>query len=180
MTEYITEYPHLCDKCNATIRSVAASVIPLGPDDEASDPEAPCNYVYDHAMFCGGRTCRHGWNVGDVAEYDDQIVTLTRWSSGGGFFDAETFAGETVYPDPEDLEPVREFVAEVETILRNIGELADRIDEAACDICVTETTPLAEKREWDALGSAYEWLSLAGQRVGFAARDVRRYHRAHN
>ena len=53
---YLIDYPHLCTECNNTIASLALAM-PEMPDSIASDPEAPANYAYDNALFCGGRTC---------------------------------------------------------------------------------------------------------------------------
>ena len=50
-----SDYPDLCKKCRSTIDQVAGILIPEGPDTD--DEEAPCNYVYDHGMFCGGHEC---------------------------------------------------------------------------------------------------------------------------
>lgn len=50
------DYPHLCDRCRATIDDVASLVFGEdGPDTD--NEEAPCDYVYDHRMFCGGSEC---------------------------------------------------------------------------------------------------------------------------
>lgn len=47
--EYITDYPHLCDKCQAIVKNVV-DIVAEGADSD--DEEAPINFVYDNAMFC--------------------------------------------------------------------------------------------------------------------------------
>ncbi len=56
--EYLTgkDYPYLCEACRAVI-DTATLTIREAPDTYASDPEGPCNWVYDHRQFCGGREC---------------------------------------------------------------------------------------------------------------------------
>jgi hypothetical protein len=34
-------------------------MVEMGEDTD--DPEAPCNWVYDHRLFCGGHECRADW-----------------------------------------------------------------------------------------------------------------------
>jgi len=57
---YLTgkDYPWLCEECRATVDSVVELVEEYS-DEYSSDDEAPCNFVYDHAMFCGGRECKN-------------------------------------------------------------------------------------------------------------------------
>jgi hypothetical protein len=50
------DYPHLCPKCQAAIDGVAM-LYREGLMEDTDDEEAPCMFVYDHAMFCGGREC---------------------------------------------------------------------------------------------------------------------------
>lgn len=50
------DYPHLCETCRATIDDVASLVFD-GDGPDTDNEEAPCDYVYDHGMFCGGHTC---------------------------------------------------------------------------------------------------------------------------
>jgi len=49
-----SNYPNLCDSCRAMI-SQCVELVMMGPDTD--DTEAPIMFVYDHAMFCGGRQC---------------------------------------------------------------------------------------------------------------------------
>lgn len=53
--KFITDYPNLCQSCQATILAVA-ELLEEGPDTD--DPEAPAMWMYDHALYCGGRQCR--------------------------------------------------------------------------------------------------------------------------
>ncbi len=46
-----SDYPDLCRKCRMTIDQVV-DIVSMGADTD--DEEAPCNFVYDHGMFCGG------------------------------------------------------------------------------------------------------------------------------
>lgn len=49
-------YTHLCEAC----RSVLVTITHAFEEDllgDTDDEEAPCNYMYDHRMFCGGFTC---------------------------------------------------------------------------------------------------------------------------
>ena len=52
------DYPHLCAKCRAAIDAMAL-LYRDGLMEDTDDEEAPCLYVYDHALFCGGRECRN-------------------------------------------------------------------------------------------------------------------------
>ena len=56
--EFLTgkDYPYLCDTCRAAIDSVADAYID-GLMEDTDDEEAPCMYVYDHGMYCGGHEC---------------------------------------------------------------------------------------------------------------------------
>jgi len=49
-----SDYPDLCLKCRMTIDQVV-DIVSMGADTD--DEEAPCNFVYDHGMFCGGHEC---------------------------------------------------------------------------------------------------------------------------
>lgn len=51
------DYPHVCIECRRTISEVAA-MYANGNMPDTDDVEAPCNYVYDNCMFCGGSTCK--------------------------------------------------------------------------------------------------------------------------
>ena len=54
--EYLdgTKYPHLCESCR-TVISQCVELVCMGSDTD--DIEAPCNYAYDHQLFCGGSHC---------------------------------------------------------------------------------------------------------------------------
>lgn len=56
--EYLTgkDYPHLCERCRAAIDDIAA-MFNEGEMADDDDEEAPCMYVYDHRMYCGGGQC---------------------------------------------------------------------------------------------------------------------------
>lgn len=49
-------YPELCDKCKTLLDNIAM-VYKEGEMPDTDDEEAPCNYLYDNSMFCGGRSC---------------------------------------------------------------------------------------------------------------------------
>ena len=49
------DYPHLCGACQAAITQAAEVLTDFGPDTD--NEEAAADYVYDNALFCGGRTC---------------------------------------------------------------------------------------------------------------------------
>jgi len=55
-----SDYPDLCSKCRMAIDQ-AVDIVVMGADTD--DEEAPCNFVYDHGMFCGGHECK--------AEYEE-------------------------------------------------------------------------------------------------------------
>lgn len=59
-TEYITDYPHLCPTCQASVLA-CAQVIGEGmaSDEYVSDEEGPIMLAYDQAMLCSasGREC---------------------------------------------------------------------------------------------------------------------------
>jgi hypothetical protein len=48
------DYPHLCDTCRAAIDQAALLLGEDGPDVADENIEAPIDFVYDHAMYCGG------------------------------------------------------------------------------------------------------------------------------
>ncbi len=50
------EYTQLCDKCRKVIDEIW-EVFNMGVMEDTDDEEAPCNYVYDNALFCGGHEC---------------------------------------------------------------------------------------------------------------------------
>jgi len=50
------DYPELCEDCRRAIAAAAAMMVFL-PDDDDDDDEAPCNFVYDSRLFCGGHEC---------------------------------------------------------------------------------------------------------------------------
>jgi hypothetical protein len=56
MTTYLDpeSYTHLCPECRALLASLTAT---FGEGEDSDDDEAPCNYMYDHALFCQGREC---------------------------------------------------------------------------------------------------------------------------
>lgn len=56
--EFLTgkDYPHVCLGCRAMIDSVA-QMFAEGEMADTDDEEAPCMYVYDHGMYCGGHEC---------------------------------------------------------------------------------------------------------------------------
>lgn len=51
------DYPHLCPACRRAIDDIAA-LFQEGEMPDTDDEEAPCMYVYDHGMFCGGHECK--------------------------------------------------------------------------------------------------------------------------
>ena len=50
-----SDYPDLCSKCRMVIDQ-AVDIVSMGADTD--DEEAPCNFVYDKQMFCGGHECK--------------------------------------------------------------------------------------------------------------------------
>jgi hypothetical protein len=56
--EYMTgkDCPHLCNDCRVAIDDIAA-MYNEGEMSDDDDEEAPCMYVYDHGMYCGGHEC---------------------------------------------------------------------------------------------------------------------------
>jgi hypothetical protein len=52
------DYPHLCAVCRAAIDGMTM-LYREGLVEDTDDEEAPCRFVYDHALFCGGRECRN-------------------------------------------------------------------------------------------------------------------------
>jgi len=52
------DYPHLCKKCQQAIDDVAGLFAEDFMEDTDND-EAPCDFVYDHGMFCGGHHCEN-------------------------------------------------------------------------------------------------------------------------
>lgn len=69
--EFLTgkDYPHLCSACQATIDQVA-----LLFNGDQEDTEAPCMFVYDHRMFCGGLECVN--KAQDADDYSDTAKFL--------------------------------------------------------------------------------------------------------
>lgn len=55
--EFLTgkDYDYLCDGCRAVIDQMASMLTESGEDTD--NEEAPCDYVYDNRMFCGGHEC---------------------------------------------------------------------------------------------------------------------------
>lgn len=177
MTEFVTHYPHLCEKCNRMIGLMAAH---MSEFKDADDPEAPIMKAADNRLLCGGRTCRHGWSIGDTAWYDGQIVTLTGYSSGGGMFDAESETGETLYPDPEDLSPVPEFLPEIEELDAAIIELQKRIGQKLENVAPeTPTETISVEREREALRTMGHALTDMGHSANHLYNTWRRYRRAY-
>jgi hypothetical protein len=156
MTDYVTDYPRLCDKCNRIIRLMAAH---MGEFEDTDDPEAPINKAADNRLLCGGRTCKRGWNVGERAYYDGDIVVLKEWIGGGGFFEAETEYGTDVYPDAEDLHPLPEFLEDVEKLDKLQTNLRNRVAEKLEELpCRTPTETISVARERTALRGMLEAL----------------------
>ena len=56
------DYPHLCDTCRAAIDTAALLIGEEGPDTD--NIEAPIDFVYDHSLYCGGRSCQPS-HIGD-------------------------------------------------------------------------------------------------------------------
>ena len=56
------DYPHLCDTCRAAIDTAALLLGEEGPDTD--NIEAPIDFVYDHSLYCGGRSCQPS-HIGD-------------------------------------------------------------------------------------------------------------------
>jgi hypothetical protein len=56
MMEFYTgkDYPHLCDKCKATIDQ-CVDLVQEGEDTD--DNEAPLMFAGDHRLMCGGHAC---------------------------------------------------------------------------------------------------------------------------
>ena len=50
------DYPHLCSICRRAIDDIA-QLFTEGLMADTDDTEAPCTYVYDHGMYCGGHEC---------------------------------------------------------------------------------------------------------------------------
>ena len=61
MTEYIpvAEYTWLCDKDRAKLANITDLFVG-GNMPDTLDEEAPCNFMYDNKLFCGGWTCITG------------------------------------------------------------------------------------------------------------------------
>lgn len=55
MVEFLTgkDYPHLCKKCQDAIDTAVIYFREGAPDTD--DPEAPCDYAYDHGWLCSSR-----------------------------------------------------------------------------------------------------------------------------
>lgn len=60
MPKFLTgkDYPHLCKMCQQVIDDTATAFLE-GFMEDTDDEEAPCNHVYDNALFCGGHVCRN-------------------------------------------------------------------------------------------------------------------------
>ena len=56
------DYPHLCDTCRAAIDTAALLLGEEGLDTD--NIEAPIDFVYDHSLYCGGRSCQPS-HIGD-------------------------------------------------------------------------------------------------------------------
>lgn len=57
------DYLELCGSCRSMIDSVV-ELVQEGPD--TNDDEAPCNYVYDNKLFCGGHYCANKPSEGET------------------------------------------------------------------------------------------------------------------
>ena len=57
--EYLTgkDYDHLCSICRTVIDMIAGDINSMD-DKYTADEEGPCDFVYDHGLFCGGHTCK--------------------------------------------------------------------------------------------------------------------------
>lgn len=62
------DYPWLCSQCQQQIDTIAGMIKDL-PDTD--DNEAPCMYVCDHALFCGGTECKNKITPGPWEAYYD-------------------------------------------------------------------------------------------------------------
>jgi hypothetical protein len=50
------DYPHLCSWCRRAIDDMVG-LYRDGLMADTDDPEAPCDAVYDHNLYCGGSHC---------------------------------------------------------------------------------------------------------------------------
>ena len=48
-------YDHLCEKCQSLLADVTQVMEEMGPDTD--NQEAPCDWMYDRRLFCGGHEC---------------------------------------------------------------------------------------------------------------------------
>jgi hypothetical protein len=53
------DYHWLCDECKEQLVRVT-QMFEEDLMEDTDDEEAPCNFMYDHKMFCGGHTCKRG------------------------------------------------------------------------------------------------------------------------
>lgn len=58
MIEYLDpdSYTHLCPACRQTLTAVT-EMYRLGDMPDSDDEEAPCDFMYDQSLFCGGQRC---------------------------------------------------------------------------------------------------------------------------
>ena len=55
------EYTWLCDKCRQLLSTITIELSGIElPDIDATNQEYPCDYMYDHRLFCGQYTCING------------------------------------------------------------------------------------------------------------------------
>ena len=84
MTKFIeaSTYDNLCDECRALLAGITTEMEENGADTD--NEEAPCDYMYDHRMFCGGHECsRDGeddlWRGRDVDQENPVNVSAEDW-----------------------------------------------------------------------------------------------------
>ena len=85
------DYPWLCSVCRDQIDAISEML----PDmEDTDDPEAACNFCYDHGMFCGGHECvNEGGDAEDTKKtdeeadhrYDDDEPNLDFFTRGTGY-----------------------------------------------------------------------------------------------
>lgn len=76
--EFISDYPDLCDQCQATVKAIA-QLFREGVMPDTDDEEAPIMYVYDHGAMCGRFECISGLQAEKdrAAEIADQYTDVT-------------------------------------------------------------------------------------------------------
>lgn len=81
--EFLTgkDYPHLCASCRSAIDQAAMLLTEDAPDVADENIEAPIDFVYDHAMYCGGHeTACHNPTRNDIEWY---FIRLDGEDDGG-------------------------------------------------------------------------------------------------